>query len=331
MIRSNFKKNDMHYCEECKKFFNRLYYHIRKHHLLSNEEYAEKWRTEDWVACPECNEYYFKSLKYRNSTQGEKATCGKKKCLCAHKNKERKKTCNMIYGTDHWTQTAEAKENFSIFSKNNKLWKNFHNPARKLGYKNISQVQEIKEQKKRSCQKNFNVDWPMQSKEVQSKANKSMTKKYGVRHNFQRREVRELANKAFQKWIESNNDESYWRKRGYISKIEDAFYVWLLTQFKEEDIERQKTYKSDLLKKSFKIDFHIKCVDLWIQLDGIRWHCLDEYSSFKNGNKKDRDQLLNYAASVGELDLIRIKDRTMYNYLSGKIDEPQFYCVHLKG
>jgi len=62
---------------------------------------------------------------------------------------------------------------------------------------------------------------------------------------------------------------------------------------------------------------------------------MTESSKIKSGVRRhfchERDRELNCVASIGKLNLIRITDSMFDKYLSGKIDEPRFYCVHLKG
>ena len=57
---------------------------------------------------------------------------------------------------------------------------------------------------------------------------------------------------------------------GFTSIPEDNFYMYLLTIFNEDDIERQK------IVKFWKIDFYIKSLDLYIQFDGDYWHSKDK-------------------------------------------------------
>ena len=59
----------------------------------------------------------------------------------------------------------------------------------KYGVDNCSQLDDVKNKKIKTCKKNYNCDYPMQSKLVKDKTRCSMKNKYGVEHNFHRKEI----------------------------------------------------------------------------------------------------------------------------------------------
>ena len=69
--------------------------------------------------------------------------------------------------------------------------------CRKLyGVDNASQLDEVKQKKIETCQKNFGCMYPMQSKQVTDKSKISMKEKYGVEHNFYRPEIIDIVRTA---------------------------------------------------------------------------------------------------------------------------------------
>ena len=66
----------------------------------------------------------------------------------------------------------------------------------KYGVENISQLEEIKEKKRKTCMKNHGVDYPTQSKEVMEKIKQSVNEKYGVDYVSQLEEVKEKRKKT---------------------------------------------------------------------------------------------------------------------------------------
>ncbi len=91
-------------------------------------------------------------------------TCGKNECIV----KLRKNTFKEIYGVEHALQSSKIKS---------KMKKNL---IEKYGVDNVSKLNNIKQKKIETCNKNFGTDYPMQSDKVMNKSKTTLLKLYGV-------------------------------------------------------------------------------------------------------------------------------------------------------
>jgi hypothetical protein len=68
------------------------------------------------------------------------------------------------------------------------------------------------------------------------------------------------------------------------SKIEDLMYQDLIMKFGFEDVERNV-----LMNNCWPIDFYVKSIDTYVQLDGVYWHGLDRPIELISEHKTKRD------------------------------------------
>lgn len=187
--------------------------------------------------------------------------------------------------------------------------------------------------------------------DFQDKSKKSCIDKYGVDHGMK---VEKIKNKLKQVCLEKYGKETFlgsdiWRskvdhkdiaRKAWLTKIkngscsksytEEKLYQLLCDIFGVDDVVRQ-VY---IIRQW--IDFYIKSLDLYLQLDGVYWHGLNRnISEIKNSSVRQdkkiyqnyvRDQKLNsYMKSKG-LKMIRITDelfnksckQDIINLLGGK-------------
>ena len=111
--------------------------------------------------CPICND---KCKMYANFAFAK--TCGKRKCIQEAKeqtNLERYGHISNLHGEEGKSKVqATLKEKYGEHITN------------------ISQIPEVKEQKRLTCKENFGVDWPMQSQKIRDKSKETCLEKYGV-------------------------------------------------------------------------------------------------------------------------------------------------------
>lgn len=111
------------------------------------------------------------------------------------------------------------------------------------------------------------------------------------------------------------------------SKIEDAIYNYFSNKL---HVERGK------IINGWSIDFYLKDIDCYIQIDGIYYHgldrTLDEIGKFKTETDKMiyktilRDNMQNKWFRQNNMNLIRITDLECYNILEKKIWKTHFCC-----
>ena len=111
----------------------------------------------------------------------------------------------------------------------------------------------VKEKTRLTCEKRFGVPYPMMNDIVKTKMIESLKQ-----NDLQAIAVRRLET------MKRNNS---FKK----SRPEEKFYQLLIERFGEHDIERNKRPDGT----AWPIDFYIKSIDIWLQVDGIYWHGLD--------------------------------------------------------
>jgi hypothetical protein len=123
--------------------------------------------------CPICNTKELKLVK--NCKNIYNKTCGDKICK-----KILKQQTNLIkYG--HISNLHGKEERKKIILKLKEKYGD--------NIENISQINYVKEKKKITCQLNFGVDYPMQSKDVLKKSNNTTYIKHNVNNNSKIPEV----------------------------------------------------------------------------------------------------------------------------------------------
>lgn len=274
--------------EECKKLNLRftkigLGSHVSQHHKMSMEEYSRKYKTNEWVKCPYCETFYYRSAADQKS--GSKSTCKNKACKKEHFLNETKNTLKKMFPDDDFINNFQASKE-KVLSSNKK-----------------------------------NYDDPIKRKEIEEKKAETNLRKTGYRSVLQNPENREKCNslEACQKRYETMKKNNSFQK----SKPEDAFFEFLSKYFKE--IERQ------YVMAWWPIDFYIRDIDTFIQLDGEYLHGLTvtEEQLRESNVEKDKQRLLKKISDRRQntyfknrnLSLLRISDK---EFLSCESDEEVF-------
>lgn len=115
----------------------------------------------------------------------------------------------------------------------------------------------------------------------------------------------------------ARSQRSLWRKKKFISAPEKRLGQLLRDHFGADQVESQKKLQR------WPIDFYIKSLDLYVQLDGEHWHGLDrpinEIRLTAKRSKHDRvilrkiksDLRLKLFCQSNKISLIRITDRQL--------------------
>lgn len=207
----------------------------------------------------------------------------------------------------------------------------------------------------------YGVEHPMQSRAIQRRLQASLQERYGVEHNFQIPEVIRSREKTFQmkynghpmkcsrvidKFKETNlarhgvltpliredvlqkthsadalnkkHDTQKKNKSLMISRPERMLGQELQAYFGENDVIHT------LRKLSFCIDFYVKSIKTYIQVDGVYWHGLDRpLDEIKNSDKEidreiykkyRRDRKADAAFKEAGLFLVRVTDKDVLEH-----------------
>lgn len=205
--------------------------------------------------------------------------------------------------------------------------------------------EEILSKKKLTCQEKYDVDHPMQNAFVKQKIKKTLYELYGgiggssdvilskMRETCQEKygTVNVYSSEYFKCLMQERYGvdspmrsteirlkahETMKREGTYgKSRPEDKLYCLLCEKFGTDNIERQKHVNNS------RLDFYIKSIDTYVQLDGIYWHGLNrpisEIAKFKS--PRDRSIFNTYFKDITQNDwfqanglcLIRITDKEL--------------------
>lgn len=178
------------------------------------------------------------------------------------------------------------------FSKPEVQEKIKQNVKLKYGVDNISQINEIKNKKRKTLEQNgyvildssgnfkwtdkwrdsvkkanqekYGVDWPTQIPEAREKAKRTMIKRYGVENPGQSAVIRERV-------YDTKDKNNSW----FISKLENTFYDALCQIYGESDIIRQYRdyrYANPYNGRRYSCDLYIKSKDIFIEIQGYKTH-----------------------------------------------------------
>lgn len=190
-----------------------------------------------------------------------------------------------------------------------------HTCMEKYGVENVLASKEIREKARTTLQNNYNVDAPQQSNEIQERTKQTNIERYGVLNTLQLSYARERCNskESHRKRHETMKRKGTYRK----SKPEDKLYALLCEWFSCDDVERQVSVHK------WPIDFYVKSIDTYFQLDGVYWHGLNRPIeviaelkskrdvSIMNKWKTDREQ--DQWFKIHGLNLVRVTDLQLRN------------------
>jgi hypothetical protein len=150
-----------------------------------------------------------------------------------------------------------------------------------------------RQKRDKTCLERYGSTIPTKSEQVKSKTQATNIERYDVpfpmmNEGVKARMVESLKQNNMQaiaiKRIETMKRNGSFRK----SRAEDKMYELLVQRFGTDDVERNKRP----VGTAWPIDFYIKSIDTWIQVDGIYWHGLDgqleEHRKRANVDKRSR-------------------------------------------
>lgn len=131
------------------------------------------------------------------------------------------------------------------------------------------QVPAHKELRRQNTLAKYGVANVIQNPDVLQKRQSTLLKRYGVKGPMAIPEV--YAKVDWQAMVRKNHEAMKRNKTYRKSKAEDQMYKLLVERFGETDVERQAKPAGT----NWPIDFYVRSIDTWIQVDGIYWHGLD--------------------------------------------------------
>jgi very-short-patch-repair endonuclease len=159
----------------------------------------------------------------------------------------------------------------------------------------------IQQQKRETCLEKYGVDHPQKSEIVQEKVRNTCLERFGTTTALTSPQIRDKFD-----YVENNRkriETLIKEDRLWTSKPEQLLGIWLKQEFSEKDILSQVWICHQ------SIDFVIKSLKLYVQLDGVYWHGLIEKLAPGAKNKIEKDNQLNsWFEENEELNLFRISD-----------------------
>lgn len=191
-------------------------------------------------------------------------------------------TSRRKYGTDYYSQTQQYKDKCRETS------------LKKYQVESPSKSSVVIDKMKATCNERYGFDWAWQNDEIKDKIRQACNRKYGVDYISQVDAIKQKKHNTMKR------NSTYGK-----SRPECELYDVLCSMFGVNDIERQHVING------WAIDFYIKSVDLYVQLDGAYWHGLD----------RPIDEIKKFKTS---------RDRTIYTtYVRDREQEAWFKNNHL--
>lgn len=155
-----------------------------------------------------------------------------------------------------------------------------------VGVKNIAQRPDVLEKIKQTMLAKYGSERVGSSEIIKAKIKETIKNRYGVKSAFCIPSIRQSASsqQAAQRRHETMKRNGTYRT----SKPEDLLFILLCENFGAENVERNVPISGT----RWSIDFHIKHIDVYIQLDGIYWHGLDRPIEIIAEHKNKRDVVI---------------------------------------
>jgi hypothetical protein len=260
-------------CDECHKIYETKVRFYRKNSLS--------------FCCTECKNK--SKLLQKKITETTIENFGGRGYKSPELKKKTQDTCLEKYGVDHPWKDPEVRE------KGVETCRELYGSGGVLGSPILRKEYEA------TMLEKYGVVHPLFSTEIKHKIQETCLKKYGVKSVFASKLVRDKIdfNENNKKRIITLLKEN----RLWTSKPEQSLGVWLQQEFGNENIIQQVW----IFKQS--VDFLIKSLNLYVQLDGAYWHGLIEKPFWGFREKMSRDDKLNNSFEIAdELNLFRISD-----------------------
>jgi very-short-patch-repair endonuclease len=258
----------------------------------------------DVFSCDECNVIYQKYHKAKHSNKNILTFCSP---LCLKNSRsfgkladKRKMTCKQRYGVEFASQIDNSTEKMLS--------------TRFERYGTIAPIHdnvEISKKWHQTSLEKYGTYWPGQNEDVKLKKEKTYQKKYGVKNP--------LATGSPFRTIDNCVKGGQVGYRSLVCKLGDKFLskpealalYFFREYFGHEDVEQQVLLDHGG-KKSWMIDFYIKSIKTYIEIDGVFWHGLDKpYDQLHPHKQKkyDLDRAEDAWFNLQGLKLVRFTDK----------------------
>lgn len=153
---------------------------------------------------------------------------------------------------------------------------------KRYGVDHVLQRPDVRQHLKQTLLERYGVDNPMKIKEINEQTKKTLQHKYGVNsafhipHNRAKLDYDVVIAKQLATMKRNGTFNS--------SKAEKRLHQLLCVVF--SDVRTQVR----IPKTHWVIDFYVKDINIWIQVDGIYWHGLDRPLNEIKASSKQRDQ-----------------------------------------
>lgn len=182
-----------------------------------------------------------------------------------------------------------------------------------------------RQKRDKTCLDRYGTTVPTKSTEVKSRTRVTNTERYGVPFPMMNSDVKARMIEALKqndmqaiavKRLETMKRNGSFKK----SRAEDKMYALLLERFEASDIERNRRPDGT----AWPIDFYVKSIDTWIQVDGVYWHGIDGQieNHRQNATTDRRSKIIVYKWETDKrqvawfaersMRLIRITDKDVY-------------------
>jgi hypothetical protein len=176
---------------------------------------------------------------------------------------------------------------------------------------------EIKKKRMTSNLESFGVPWPMMSQEVRDKSRLSFSSRYGEGVKCAM-DIKEVVERTDFESAAIKRHESMKRNGTYkTSKPEEQIYNFLCEKYGADNVVRQA------IVKQWPIDFYVKTIDVYVQIDGIYWHGIGRTKEELLNSESSRDKIIFRKKLTDEeqiiwfekhhMKLIRITDKQIKN------------------
>lgn len=198
--------------------------------------------------------------------------------------------CHKIYSRIYRKRLTRTKTGFFCSGQCSGCWKLNHGITFGNLYSDVNRKKAAKKRKATyskhkdlidkkfvdTCLRKYGVENPSQSIEIKEKKKQTVLKHYGKEHQWSVPEIRKNIHELMKK------NGTY----GSISKAEKCLETILYDRFGKENVKR------NIIVNNWEIDFYVKTVNLYIQLDGTYWHGLDRPLSIISEQKNNRDKCI---------------------------------------
>lgn len=158
----------------------------------------------------------------------------------------------------------------------NYIYSLFENPFKKI---------EIQQKIKKTMIEHYGYESCLSSKIIREKCKKTMVERYGAENSMNCPSI--IVKYDFEKITQKRHLNMKENKTYRTSKPENELHALLCKHFSDTDVERSK-----FMNKKWPIDFYVKSLNVYIQLDGVYWHGLNRPLEKIMEFKTPRDKII---------------------------------------